>query len=342
MDRFSRLLALLALGGCTASADVVGKVGAHQIYRGKAIGYTDGAGSIDMAADDGSRCVGNFRYTGMSGGFGRLQCSDGRAASIQFNALGMASGYGFGTTSDGRPVRFTYGLSEDEGRKYLDANPGAPAEARRRTGGMGSGFFINERGHILTNEHVVGDCSRIHARMADGSSRTGRLVAADKSNDLAVVSIDGTSPAFANFLSAPVYRQGDTVIAYGFPLSTRLSSDGVLTTGTLSATRGVQNDSRFIQISAPIQNGSSGGPLADASGSVIGIVSSKLGELQTARATGAFPQNVNFAIKDTVAKTFLQSHGVSFTERPRPAETTTTAIGEDMRRYVVALACEVD
>lgn len=343
MQRPWVLWGLLAVGGCTASADVIGKVGSEAVYRGRAVGYADGAGKIDMTAENGTQCVGNFRYVGMSGGYGRLQCSDGRIASIQFNALGMASGYGYGTTSDGKPVRFTYGLSAEEGKQYLDP-PGQAKQAAgaKRGSGSGSGFFINERGQILTNEHVAGDCSRITARTMDGSSKAARLVAADKINDLAVLAIDSVSPAYASFLEVPAYRQGETVVAYGFPLATRLSSQGVLTTGTLSATSGMQNDSRFIQISAPIQNGNSGGPLADSSGTVIGVVSAKLGELQMARATGTFPQNVNFAIKDTVAKTFLQSHGVPFSERKRPADASTAVIGDAMRQYVVALTCEVD
>jgi len=118
-------------------------------------------------------------------------------------------------------------------------------------------------------------------------------------------------------------------------------SPGLLPVGGCT-TSGLQNGSRFIQISAPIPNRNSRGPLADSSGTVIGVVFSKRGELQMARSTGAFPQNVNFAIKDTVAKTFLQTNGVPFSQRKRPAEAGAAAIGEAMRQYAVALTCEVD
>jgi S1-C subfamily serine protease len=71
---------------------------------------------------------------------------------------------------------------------------------------------------------------------------------------------------------------------------------------------------RYLQISTPVQPGNSGGPLLDGSGNFVGIVSAKIDALKVMVATnGDIPQNVNFAIKNSAAATFLESNGVSFT-----------------------------
>lgn len=75
------------------------------------------------------------------------------------------------------------------------------------------------------------------------------------------------------------------MVAFGFPLPGLLASEGNVSTGVLSATAGLQNDIRFVQISAPVQAGNSGSPLLDASGHVIGVVVAKLDALRIARLT---------------------------------------------------------
>jgi Trypsin-like peptidase domain/Cation transporter/ATPase, N-terminus len=89
-----------------------------------------------------------------------------------------------------------------------------------------------------------------------------------------------------------------------------------VTTGSLTALAGAGGDSRQFQFSAPIQRGNSGGPVLDDSGRVVGIASSGLNGLVVAMATGALPQNVNFAVKTDVAKAFLEANRVGFDEGP--------------------------
>ena len=145
----------------------------------------------------------------------------------------------------------------------------------------------------------------------------------------------------AVFNAVPTYRQGDQVVVYGFPLVGALSEAGNLTTGTLSALSGLGNDSRYIQISAPVQPGNSGGPLVDDKGNVIGVVTSKLNAIRVAEATGDIPQNVNFAIKDVVAKSFLQAHDIPFAEGGSDGPSLTAAdIGDVLREKVVFLQCK--
>src|SRR5439155_21695916 len=95
-------------------------------------------------------------------------------------------------------------------------------------------------------------------------------------------------------------RQGDGIVAVGFPLRGLLASGPNVTTGTISALAGLGDDSRYLQITAPVQPGSSGGPLLDQSGNVVGVVVGKLDALRVAQAIGDIPQNVNFAINAAV------------------------------------------
>ncbi len=110
------------------------------------------------------------------------------------------------------------------------------------------------------------------------------------------------------------FRLGEAVEAFGYPLTDVLSKSGNFTLGNVSALVGIGEDSRYLQISAPVQPGNSGGPLLDQNGNLVGVVSAKLNALKLMLATnGDIPQNVNFAIKSSIVANFLETNGVSYT-----------------------------
>lgn len=218
---------------------------------------------------------------------------------------------------------------------------GAPTTEvdRKAAPKSGTGFLVSSQGHILTNQHVIDGCKTITTRLPDGTSNSAQVVAVDELNDLAVVLTEARVKAVASFVDGSVYRQGDQVVVYGFPLAGALSSTGNLTTGTVSAMSGLGNDSRYLQISAPIQPGNSGGPVTDMRGNVVGVVTAKLDAIRVAKLTGDLPQNVNFAIKDVVAKSFLQAHNILYRESKRGLPLSTADVTEVVRSYVVYLRC---
>ncbi len=138
-------------------------------------------------------------------------------------------------------------------------------------------------------------------------------------------------------------RQGEDIVAYGFPLAGVLSSGGNVVTGNITALAGLGDDSRFLQISAPVQPGNSGGPLFDRNGNVVGVVVAKLNALKIASATGDIPQNVNFAIKASVATAFLdaQRMTVSVHPSPPPGYTLDALPTPDIAARAQALAVQV-
>jgi hypothetical protein len=111
---------------------------------------------------------------------------------------------------------------------------------------------------------------------------------------------------------SPALRLGESVVAFGFPLTGSLSMEGNLTTGNVSALAGLGDDPKYVQITAPVQPGNSGGPLLDESGNLIGVITAKLDAMAIAKRTGDIPQNVNFAIKTEVVEAFLKSAGVRY------------------------------
>jgi S1-C subfamily serine protease len=177
----------------------------------------------------------------------------------------------------------------------------------------GTGFIINDRGDVVTNDHVIEGCSRISFGLNGQGLVQGRLVASDSTNDLAVANFQLPHTKVASFSNTSKSRPGDDLVVFGYPLVGLLSTSGNLTRGSLTAMAGVQDDVRYMQISAPIQPGNSGGPVLDMDGEVIGVVTSKLDALATMKAAGDVPQNVNFALKTSILRLFLDSHSVPYT-----------------------------
>ena len=335
---FVATLGLLA-GACSVTLDIYGIVGDSEAYTGTTTGMAE-SGSMSISNAKGIQCIGN-RVGSISGGHGLLNCSDGVRAQIQYTTLSMMSGYGFGTTSDGRSIRFTYGLSREEGAKYLGTSP---VETATTTGtqtkirSTGTGFFVTCQGHMITNAHVVNDCKEVTIARAGGSS-AATIVAKDRQNDLALLRVDTPVATVAPLRSARQIRQGETVIAYGFPLSGFVSSGGTLTSGTVSALAGTRDDTRYLQVSTQIQPGNSGGPLMDTTGAIVGVTTSSLDDTTLVRATGAVPQNVNFAIKTDVVRTFLDSAGVSAELSNGGRELSLPDIGEKARSFTALIEC---
>jgi S1-C subfamily serine protease len=139
--------------------------------------------------------------------------------------------------------------------------------------GQGTGFIIDPRGYILTNNHVVAGARRIQVRLADGRRKWARLVGHDARTDLAVIRVRGSRRLAVLPLSdSDRLRVGQKVLAIGNPFGL----GHTVTAGIISALnrnlrthRGVMRG--LIQTDAAINPGNSGGPLLDSSGRVIGI-----------------------------------------------------------------------
>jgi len=200
---------------------------------------------------------------------------------------------------------------------------------------FGTGFVVSSQGHILTNNHVVAGCRALTTRQG----KPLHVLSRNASSDLALLQADFAPGSVAVFRAGPSPKLGDSVVAFGFPLPGLLSSDGNVSAGILSATSGLQNDVRFVQISAPVQPGNSGGPLFDTSGHVIGVVVAKLDAIRVAQATGDVPQNVNFAVHWSEVRAFLEEAGVPYQKETSQHATSTRNIAAAATRIAVQIEC---
>ena len=166
----------------------------------------------------------------------------------------------------------------------------------------------NSEEPFVTNAHVVNGCKSITAQQSE-KTFDADIIAIDKTNDLAALRVKSSFKAVANFSDQQI-ELGEKVAAFGFPLYGALSSGGNFTIGYVSGLTGLGDDSRFLQISAPVQPGNSGGPLIDNKGRLVGVVTSKLNAVKVAKAIGDIPQNINFAIRAMALRYFLDANGI--------------------------------
>ncbi len=200
---------------------------------------------------------------------------------------------------------------------------------------FGTGFFVSIDGEILTNNHVVAGCRNLTIK----GGQPVQVISRNPVSDLALVKSEIMPHHIAVFRSGTSPRVGDTVVTFGFPLPGVLSSEGNVSTGIISATTGLQNDIRFVQISAPVQPGNSGGPVFDASGHVIGVVVAKLDTMRVAQFTGDVPQNVNFSVHWSEVRALLDEQGVGYKKLPSQQAISTRAIAKIGAEISVTLDC---
>ncbi|MCK8827579.1 trypsin-like peptidase domain-containing protein [Natroniella acetigena] len=155
--------------------------------------------------------------------------------------------------------------------------------------GIGSGVIIDQKGHILTNHHVVGGVDEIEVLLPDGRDFTAEVVGEDPRNDLAVIQVDASDLPVAPLGDSNQLEVGQLAIAIGSPFGVEFSN--TVTTGVISALgREIRPTSRvtrssvvldgLIQTDASINPGNSGGPLLDSQGQVVGINTAIIGSAE--------------------------------------------------------------
>jgi hypothetical protein len=209
----------------------------------------------------------------------------------------------------------------------IAASFGSTVAAEPSLESSGTGFFVSYDGYVLTNYHVADSCSLIRIVSLGAAPLNATVVAQDKNNDLVLLRYSGKPAVVPTFRSQT--RLGESIYVFGFPLTGLLSSAGNFAVGTITGLTGPSDDSQLLQISASVYPGNSGGPLIDKFGNVVGIIIGRITSLQ----------NVNYAIKSTVAINFLSSNRVTpraeETSRELPAE----AIADLANSFTVRVLC---
>jgi serine protease Do len=157
--------------------------------------------------------------------------------------------------------------------RFFHGDPEGEFEMPPRRG-AGSGFVLDDQGHVATNAHVVADASYIRVRTLEGREFEAEVIASDSATDVAVLRVEPEEDALpaASLGDSDALNVGDMVLALGSPLG----FDFTVTSGIISAKNrrlSMREEAleAFLQTDAAINPGNSGGPLVDLSGKVIGI-----------------------------------------------------------------------
>ena len=165
------------------------------------------------------------------------------------------------------------------------------------------------------------------------------VAAVDVPNDIALLQMTRYEPAIAFFREGRGVRVGDSIEVFGYPLQGMLSDQAKITTGIVNALAGLSNDSRFLQISAPVQSGNSGGPLLDRAGNVVGVVTSKLDAVKMMAYADEIPQNVNFALKASLVRDFLDANAVSYETKRSTEKMEIPDIADKAGQFTFLVEC---
>lgn len=165
--------------------------------------------------------------------------------------------------------------------------------------GVGSGVVIDEKGYILTNNHVIDDAERLKVTLTDGRVLRGRVVGSDEVTDLAVIKVEAEQPLPAAELgNSDDLKAGQIVLAIGNPFG--LTGGPAVTAGIISSlNRSIQARTgvlELIQTDAAINPGNSGGPLVNTKGQVVAINTANM----------PYAQGIGFAVPVNTAKSILK------------------------------------
>ena len=223
-------------------------------------------------------------------------------APLSLAALALVFGACSGTIQSPKKTRLTT-------KEIVDASKPGIVRVESEFGpgktGVGTGFVVSPEGRVVTNMHVLFDvestlqvAKKVSVVLLDGSRHdVVRVVSADAKRDLAVLEIDAKSKLTTLRLGdSDLMSAGDRIIAIGNPLGVL---DYTVSDGLISSVRPVSDELTMLQISAPISQGSSGGPLFNNFGEVIGV----------ATAISREGQNLNFAIPSNYLRPMLVKQG---------------------------------
>ena len=271
-----------------------------------------------------------------------------------------------GYTGTGEITELQLAKLEQEAITHLAKQQSEPKVAKKKTpkqppselATSGSGFFISKLGHVITNQHVVSDCRKV--TVGDNSKKqvTATVIETDRRNDLALLRISNMKTASVETKSlirklrikvVPLAMDGlmrfedvelgEDVLVAGYPYGEFLSNTIKVTKGIVSATRGWGDDIGQFQIDAAVQPGNSGGPIYDENGNIVGVVVAQPNKQKFAKTVGSLPELVNFGIKASTVRQFLNASGLPTKWSKRSKSMSTRELAKIAKSQTVMVVC---
>jgi S1-C subfamily serine protease len=313
---------------------------------------------------NGSKAISNVRL-------GTLLTAEAYGRVAYLLALNGALYKSLGNAYSNLPENINHYLVAGKGSEDADNSSNIPEIANAGDNGTevpdnetnpqassGSGFFVSKMGHVVTNAHVVNDCSKLTIGDNANNQTSVELISTDKRNDLALLkpsTLSMTSKETKSLISKLEIRLvplagdgllrsndvelGEKVMVAGYPYGDMYSNTIKVTRGIVSAVRGMGDDSGQFQMDAAAQAGNSGGPIYDESGNIVGVVVAQLNKLQVAKAMGSLPENVNFGIKASTVRQFLTSSGLPTKWSEREDILSTKELAKTAQQQTLMVMC---
>ncbi|MCY3877515.1 MAG: serine protease [Rhodobacteraceae bacterium] len=198
----------------------------------------------------------------------------------------------------------------------------------------GSGFLVSEVGHVLSNHHVVHGCSELSVQRPGHFEAPAELIAWNEAADLALLRIESDDEfPHVSFRSNLPARTGEEVATFGYPGN--FQHGPTFTTGVITSLSGFKGHLQELQFNAEVRAGSSGSPIFDRSGNVIGIATGVL----SSGSKDDKPINVNYGTRGFIVQVFLEVNNVPFIQESSDSDLSWVEIAEDVQSVVLEVGC---
>lgn len=244
-----------------------------------------------------------------------------RNGAWKIRALAETSAYGLSAL--GRRM----GADIDERSPHSPSSNTYGASNERPEAWSGTGFLVSPN-LFMTNAHVVERARHLRLTSIQGKI-DAEVVISDETNDLALVRAQCPSHISPLYFRKSSIGLAEPITTLGYPLASIMGSGIQATQGVISGLFGAQNDIRLLQFTAPIQPGSSGSPLLDSSGAVLGVVSSSF----------ANAQNMNFAVRNVLAIALIEAVQAPYQLQTNEQTLTTAQIAQQTQHAIWRVEC---
>lgn len=236
----------------------------------------------------------------------KAKLAEVRSVYIQVNLLSYADAerFAWNLERDTRARLIPLVLDARNNRRNLEppTAPSAPAVA-----GTGTAFAVINSRTLATAYHVIQGSRSVEVSCGGGKKVQAVVEKIDPANDLALLSITTSAPAFLELAADGAVKTGQRVFTIGFPVPDLLGMEPKYTEGSVSSTTGIGGASNLLQITVPVQPGNSGGPLVDTHGRLVGVITSSAAVVAFLRFAGTLPQSVNWAVRGEYLRLLLDS-----------------------------------
>jgi len=199
--------------------------------------------------------------------------------------------------------------------------------------GQGSGIFISSDGELVTNYHVIGGAQFITAKLPSGAYfKLNNVLGTNKNYDVAILKFEAHDIPFAGEGDSDKIEDGEKIFAIGNPMGL----ESTISEGIVSKAKRELNGMEFIQFTAPISSGSSGGGLFDSSGNVIGVTTMSL-DITPELQKEALAQNLNFAVPVNLINKVRKREDARFTEESPEFYYSVGILAENKKDYDKAI-----